>query len=291
MRGKPVEEIFKELGQELKWSRMANVEEVQINWYLSQIVGRLGKEEIEIQIPKDKLSILEKQELFSRFPMIYCSVCDSYEVSMCKNCGKELQFKGVNIKECECGYLSKAICSEGHDNCEVVNIYLPNPYLKSMISKNIKKIYKDYALEYDFCILGDVLHINGTQEDNLDVEIPFERIECFKKCESEVTERLRKYAVCMNEKCEGTCTLPKTRLCVNDTSMVCLPKVFYSILPSYFPQPHKGGEYGDVAGEVKVGTISYELKGIIKKNSKHSSRTRNTYETKVDTRLLSTSTE
>lgn len=291
MRGKPAEEIFKELGQELKWSRMANVEETQINWYLSQIIGALGGEELEIQIPNEKLPILERQELFTRLSMIYCSICDSYEIPHCVNCGKELQFEGKRIRECECGYPVKVMCSEGHESCEIVNIYLPNQYLKSMISKNIKKIYKEHALEYDFCILGDVLHISGESKENSGVEIPFGSIECFEKCESEVTERLRQYAVCLNEKCDRTCTRPKTRKCIVDKGMVCLPKVFYSILPSYMPQPHKGGEYGDVAGEVKVGMESYELKGIIKKNSKNSSSTNNTYETKVDTRLLSTSKE
>lgn len=45
----------------------------------------------------------------------------------------------------------------------------------------------------------------------------------------------------------------KVQQCINDNSMVCLPKIFYTILPGYEPQSHKGMEYGDVAGEVKIG--------------------------------------
>ncbi len=42
-------------------------------------------------------------------------------------------------------------------------------------------------------------------------------------------------------------------------------KFFYTILPGYRPQPHKGMEYGDVAAEVKIGNKAYDLKGIIKR--------------------------
>lgn len=74
-------------------------------------------------------------------------------------------------------------------------------------------------------------------------------------------------------------------------SMVCLPKLFYSILPGYRPQPHKGGEYGDISGEVSVGATHYEMKGIIKKNTKNSGRTTKTGEQLVEEYLLSTTKE
>ena len=54
--------------------------------------------------------------------------------------------------------------------------------------------------------------------------------------------------------------------------MVCLPKVFYGIIPSFRPQPHMGGEYGDVSGQVKTNVQCYEMIGIIKKNSNNKSR-------------------
>ena len=53
--------------------------------------------------------------------------------------------------------------------------------------------------------------------------------------------------------------------------MSCLPKVFYGILPSYRPQPHKGGEFGDVSGQIQVGNSYYQMIGIIKKNSENKS--------------------
>ena len=117
-------------------------------------------------------------------------------------------------------------------------------------------------------------------------------IECFKHDPVAVTNRLRAYAVNMNEKCEsGTCSYEKIEKCMKDDSMVCLPKVFYTILPGYRPQPHKGMEYGDISGEVKVGNNTYELKGIIKKNSENRPRKAIADDEKIRKPLLSTSGE
>ena len=67
--------------------------------------------------------------------------------------------------------------------------------------------------------------------------------------------------------------------------------IFYTILPGYRPQPHKGMEYGDVAGEVKIGKRAYELKGIIKKNSENRSKKVIDDDEKIRKHLLSTSGE
>ena len=96
----------------------------------------------------------------------------------------------------------------------------------------------------------------------------------------------------MNEKCDGTCSAKKIDECVCDPGMVCLPKVFYGIIPSFRPQPHKGGEYGDVSGEVKTEEQSYEMIGIIKKNSENKLRgNERTDEELFQKYLLSTSKE
>ena len=106
-----------------------------------------------------------------------------------------------------------------------------------------------------------------------------------------MTERLKCYAAGMNEKCgTGTCSYAKIEECIENCDMVCLPKVFYTILPGYRPQPHKGLEYGDVSAEVKVRNKAYDLKGIIKKNSENGRRTVTDKE-KIRKPLLSTSRE
>lgn len=292
LRGRPAEEIFKEVGQEIKWSGLSDTESSCMNWYLTQVITALDKEELEIQIPIDKLSVLDNSKLFIKIPRIYCKTCDSYEVPYCQNCGQELKIKGNDISKCSCGAPLKITCSEGHDTCEVVCWYVSKPYLTSMINRNIQKIFKDSPLNYSMCIVGDKLYIvNDVDRMESEVEIPFAMIECFQHEPMELTHRLMTYAVNMNEKCEGTCSYEKIEKCIINGKMACLPKVFYTILPSYRPQPHKGMEYGDISGEVKVGSKTYELKGIIKKNSENRPRKDVEDDEKIRRPLLSTSTE
>ena len=97
------------------------------------------------------------------------------------------------------------------------------------------------------------------------------------------------YAVHLGEKCDGTCSNAKIGRCIADSSMACLPKAFYTLLPGFRPQPHKGLEYGDVAAQINVGSCAYEMKGIIKKNTMNSGRTSKSVDVLLNTHLLSTS--
>jgi len=293
LKGKPAEEIFKEVGQEIKWTGASGIEITQLNWYLTQIIASLDRDEYEFQIPVDKLSVLDNSKWFIKFPRIYCKTCDSYEAPYCTECGTELKMGRGIIKECECGAPLKIKCADGHDTCEIVNWYVPKSILVSMINKNIQKIFKDYSLEYNICIVGDMGYIvNGTENLQTEVEIPFATIECFKHDSVALTHRVKAYAVNMNEKCgSGTCSYAKIEKCTENDGMACLPKVFYTILPGYRPQPHKGMEYGDVAAEVKIGNKAYDLKGIIKKNSENRPRKSVNDDEKIRKPLLSTSGE
>ena len=61
---KPAEEIFKEVGQEIKWVGASSIEATHLNWYLTQIIASLDHEEYEFQIPADKLEVLNKEKWF-----------------------------------------------------------------------------------------------------------------------------------------------------------------------------------------------------------------------------------
>lgn len=292
LKGEPAEKIFKEVGQEIKWIGASEIEKLQLNWYLTQVITALDREEYDFQIPKDKMSVLDNDKWFIKCLRIYCKTCDSYEVPYCSECGNELSVSNGKFKECSCGAPLKVRCSEGHNTCEVENWYIPKPSLIRMIDKNIHKIFKDDSLDYNICIVGDRGYIvNDVENIQEAVDITFGDIECFKHDPISLTERLKVYAVNMNEKCGGTCSKSKVQQCINDNSMVCLPKIFYTILPGYRPQPHKGMEYGDVAGEVKIGKRAYELKGIIKKNSENRSKKVIDDDEKIRKHLLSTSGE
>ena len=286
LKGKPAEEIFREVGQEIKWRGASSVEASQLNWYLTKIIASLDDEKYQIQIPTEQSQILENDKYFMKLPRVYCKHCESYEIPHCSNCGKELKFCSNGIKNCDCGAPLRIKCSEGHDNCEIINWYLPKAALTNMINNNVQKVYKDYALEYYLCIIGDIMYIYNSEVRQTGVEIPFETIECFKHDPFEFSQRIQAYAVNLKEKCGMGCTRDNSKKCLRSKDMVCLPRLFFPILPGYHPQPHKGMEYGDIAAEVKVGNKSYELKGIIKKNSQNS---KSGDDVKIRTYLLSSS--
>ena len=161
-----------------------------------------------------------------------------------------------------------------------------------MVNRNIQQAFKDADMKYFMCIMDGQVHIVHTQHtDSEGVEIPFADISCFSDCPTVVHGATKYVAVRLNEKCDKLCTRANIEKCLKDSSMICLPKLFYSILPGYRPQPHKGSEYGDVSGEVAVGSTHYEMKGIIKKNTKNSARTSRTSDELVEEHLLSTAKE
>ncbi len=101
LKGKPAEEIFKEVGQEIKWTGASGIEITQLNWYLTQIIASLDRDEYEFQIPVDKLSVLDNSKWFIKFPRIYCKTCDSYETPYCTECGTELKMYSRNPLKAE----------------------------------------------------------------------------------------------------------------------------------------------------------------------------------------------
>ena len=63
-----------------------------------------------------------------------------------------------------------------------------------MINRNIQKVFKDYLLEYNICIVGDMLYIvNDNEKIQSEVEVPFDSIECFKRNPDALTKRMKWY--------------------------------------------------------------------------------------------------
>lgn len=277
LKEKNVEDIFKELGCKLNWPLLSKVEKEQMNWILNQIISTIGKED-NIVIPEDKKDILEKSNLFFKMPRAYCEKCESYEVPLCKECGAEIHY---DMKSCKCGAPIQPVCQEGHDLEINSCLFLPTNSCFKMINNNLIKIYPDIDSKYTFCIIDDTLMISSYKEF-MDGEIFFDDIEEFKTKNIDYTDELIDVAVNMKEQCNVKCSFDEIDKCLKNKEQICLPKLFYEIIPGFTPQPHKGGEYGDISGSIKVNGKKFEMKGIIKSNS---SKSRN----KKNTRLLSTS--
>lgn len=288
LKGKPAVEIFNELGLELKWSGF-DQEKEQLNWFLTKIIAALDYDgEYSIQIADLTHSLLQDNRLFCKLPKVYCNVCDTYETPHCKACGKPLNYDTDGSFYCDCGAPLKVVCPENHD-CRVEYWYLPTSKFNSLIERNVHLVFKDADTKYFMCIIGDQLHIVHTHNMDFDgVEVAFSDISCFGDCNSAIDAKTRSFAIRLNEKCDGTCSKKKIEKCVNDATMVCLPKIFYTILPGYRPQPHKGGEYGDISSEVTAGPNHFEMKGIIKKNTKNVGYTKKDDAELIEEYLLST---
>lgn len=281
LKGKDAKVIFKEIGQELKWPLLSIVEQEKMNWILTQIIANIDNEQ-SIDFPDDKKDILDKERLFIKILRPYCEKCESYEIPICKKCGRNLSNLTKN-KFCECGSPIKSICQEGHELALNKYWYIPTKNCIDMINDNLKKVYPNADLNYSICIMDDILMISSSDIQN-GGEILFNEIEEFKIKDFKIEEDLVKYAVDMKEKCNGTCSYSKIEKCLTDKNQICLPKLFYGIVPGFIPQPHKGSEYGDISGRIKVNGKEYEMKGIIKKNSSTSSNKQNII-------LLSTSSQ
>lgn len=292
LKGRPAKEIFKELGLEIKWAYLAGNEKEQAEWFLSQAIACLGSnEERTYVIPNNVKGILSNEQFFTIIPRIYCEQCAGYETPCCTECGQPLKSISNGRLYCSCGAPVQLQCSEGHRYCRIENWFIPTSKMYNMLNQNIQCVFKQDYPGLIMCIMGDCLHIAHSNSVNTDgVELHFDEIKCFSNL-PEPTDNVRGFAVKLGEKCNGTCTNAKICKCVSDSSMICLPKIFYTIIPGFRPQPHKGMEYGDVSGEIKTENHSYEMKGIIKKNSKNSTRTIRSVDELISTHLLSTSKE
>lgn len=270
LRGRPAAEIFQELGLELKWNIVPSGDYQKINWFLTEVIAAHDDDYEHIAtIPDQYKSILDDKTLFMKIPRIYCNECESFEIPICAHCGSPVKLDGNGRIFCECGAPVKLTCGENHSRTELTYWYVPTQKLLRAIDKNVQKIYKGSKLS-SFCVFGNDLHIIKDNNDT-SVEVAFSEVIEF-QTNNTANAQIVAYAIRMNEKCNGTCSLAKISKCIKDTSMTCLPKVFYSILPGYRPQPHMNGEYGDVAGQITTANRSYEMKGIIKKNTKNTAR-------------------
>ena len=281
LKGKDAKLIFEEIGQDLKWPLLSMVEQEKMNWILTQVIANIDNEQ-SVNIPNDKKDIFNKERLFIKILRPYCEKCESYEIPLCSECSRNISDK-INSQFCECGSPIKAICQEGHELTLNKYWYIPTKNCIDMINTNLKKVYPNVDLNYSLCIMDDFLMISASNMQD-GGEVLFNEIEEFNIEDFKIDDELIKYAVDMKEKCNGTCSYKKIENCLTDKNQLCLPKLFYGIVPGYKPQPHKGGEYGDVSGRIKVNGREYEMKGIIKKNSSLSSNKQNII-------LLSTSSQ
>ena len=279
LKGEEAEKIFDELGYKIKWSLLSKVEEKQMNWILTQIISTMGSEQT-IEVPEENKNIFNNDRLFKKILRPYCDTCESYEVPLCKECGTVVY---TDISTCKCGAPIHAVCQEGH-TLRMDNFwYIPTASCIKMINMNLLKVFPNIEDNYLFCIMDNTLFIS-THKENSGGELLFDDVDEFKLDNYIESDDLISYATNLKEKCGIVCSYNNIEKCLKDKLQVCLPKLFYGIIPGFTPQPHKGSEYGDVSGQIHVHKKEYEMKGIIKANSSKAKEKKNKC-------LLSTSKE
>lgn len=76
-------------------------------------------------------------------------------------------------------------------------------------------------------------------------------------------EEILKEVAALPEKCTESTNLS----CACCSKVGCLMSLFREILPNYHPQPHQGGEYGDISSQLVAKGATFEMKGIAKANN------------------------
>ena len=293
LKGKPSEQIYKELGLQIQWNSICSGHDKALNWFLTQAITiQSTNSSNQISLPPHAKRILSNPRLFTRLPRIYCEECGSYEIPLCAACGQALRLESGNLK-CSCNSPISIICGEGHTSCHQDDWYIPTEKFKNVIMQNYQKAFQGLDARFNMCVMSGMLYIsNEPYEYDPEIEILFCDVEEFQHSLKKDLDKCRNLAVKLKEKCSGGCSKGKIQKCTTSIQPICLPKLFWGILPGFRPQPHSGYEYGDVSGQIKVDGVSFEFKGIIKKNSENKRTTslknidvlRNNY-------LLSTSIE
>ena len=289
-KGKPIKARYSELGVTIKWAGISSEYSYGLDWLLGSILTSLEQNEdkFTVSIPREVMNVFHESRLFICIPRVFCEICESYELPHCDNCGKALKYDRFGKLTCSCSTTVRAVCPENHV-CRIENWYIPTEKYFLLVKENLRKIFITIDDSLRIYVAGDMLYIQRQESSDKNAEIFFDDISVFNNSISEPSDKTRLFAVRLNEKC-GSCSYDSISKCLHNPKMSCLPKVFYTVIPDFRPQPHKGTEYGDISGQIIANGISYEMKGIIKKNT-NNGRNKKSYNELINRPMLSTTKE
>ena len=132
LKGKPAEEIFKEVGEDIKWPGYDDVAiSEKLNWILTQVISSLDNtDEFRVIMPVSVRRICNNDRLFIKLPRVYCNECESYEIPYCSNCGEPLTYNRKGELECSCDAPLRITCAEHHRSCEIRPWFIPQKKLR-----------------------------------------------------------------------------------------------------------------------------------------------------------------
>lgn len=295
LQGKPAREIFAALGKEITWPGILVDKHEQMEWLLTKLLSASQTEIADVSVPELLLTLLEDKRYFIKTYRPHCSICDSPVGAICGECGANLFIDDIKVLRCPSGHKLieekeyRLVCSEHHrlptlkpEHCW----YLPTLEVAKKLDANIKKIHPGSSSLNSWYIANMQLIVHPERMQAQ--EIPFEDISCFRIVSGSETVERKSWLVDSKEKCSSIGNDGCSN-CISIIKNTCLMRIFNPVIPGYRPQPHRGGEYGDVSGQVLCNGRPLEMKGIIKSNTKSGAKSKSSVEDKINTPLLSTS--
>jgi hypothetical protein len=293
LKGLPAQDVFAAVGKEITWPGIIPEHHLHLEWVLTQLINAPSEtDSIVVDVPEAISTLLEDERYFIAAYRPHCIQCDAPVAATCSECNAILTVYNVRGLECpNCGSLIsekdyRLVCSEGH-RLPVYNHkhcwFIPNPNLVSKIETNLQKVFPGITTARRWYIgnMQMVIHPERAQAQ----EIPFNSFNAFTFVNGNITDDLRKWVTTLKEKCSGSSAAKCTR-CVTAIENICLMRIFNPVIPRFRPQPHRGGEYGDISGQLVAQNQTLEIKGIIKSNTK----SRSSEDERISAFLLSSTT-
>lgn|GEM_PF-795017 len=294
LKGLPAKDVFAAVGKEITWPGIIPEHHLNLEWILTQLIRASSENEsVEMDVPGTIATLLEDERYFIAAYRPHCIPCDAPVAAICSECNNILTVHNVRGLTCaNCGTLVsdidyRLVCSEGHrlptyhpKHCW----FIPNPNLVSKIEMNLHKVLPGITVARRWFIGNMQMFVRPERAQAQ--EIPFSNFNIFADTINEtISNELRKWVTSLKEKCSGSSTSKCTK-CATSVENICLMRIFNPVISGFRPQPHRGGEYGDISGQLIVQNQALEMKGVIKSNTK----SRSSQDERISAFLLSTTT-
>jgi len=274
LKGRPLREIFASQGKEIIWNGVQEDLHSKLEWILSQLLSASPVDNVEIHVDDSMIEFLENPKFFISVYRPICRACDSPTGAICGECGSNLSVNDIKRLQCPSGHQLiggneyRLVCPENHAlpilearHCW----YFPTPNLCRKLDQNIQKIFPGSNLAKRWYIANMQMVIH--RERNYSREISLSELNLVNIDNNLITNERKEYLVKLKEKCSTSRNL-NCGNCVTKIQGLCLMRIFHPIITGFRPQPHRGGEYGDISGQLLWNGQTLEMKGIIKSNTK-----------------------
>jgi hypothetical protein len=212
---------------------------------------------------------------------IFCEECETKSLAYCSQCGwGEYELIGTILRCNVCGNevsgMATLRCMAGHDiliqNPENKLILKPKSNMQVAIARLIRDANEVYNEREEFFWIDSTelfYKRNDQKIEFLPDEIDeYSSLPLRDNIPVDLWDRATKCVIKMGEKCAYNNNNPTAADCIDcnqrNLGRLCIPKVFRSLSPNFFPTPHGGSEYGDIAITITINGTRKSFIGLAK---------------------------